>query len=98
MNTKSLQTLHEEYDKAKEDCQKYAKEDERIQVVFDELINTYALPPNYGLDNPDFRIKLQKLHMASAENFEKYMAARKAYEKAAEELVEAAQDVSDSAG
>ena len=91
MSKKSLQTIYEEYDKAKEDCRKYAEEDEKIQVDVDEIVRTCALPPNYGRDNPTFVVNLQKLRVASAENFEKYMTARKAYEKAAEELVEAVQ-------
>ena len=86
--TKSIEDIYKDYDKAKEDCRIYAEEDELLQKQVDELIRTNALPPNYGMDTPDFRNRLDALRIQSSENFNLYMKARKAYEKAADELIE----------
>ena len=79
--------LIDAYEKAKDEYQRLLDESKGILSAVDELVESNRTNP----DNPDnmmFREKLSVLRSKASENCEKFLAARKAYEDAAEALVE----------
>ena len=78
--------LLDAYDKAKDEYQGLLDESKEVLNAVDDLIDSNRR--EHGGDNQHFREKLKVLRLKSSENCEKCLSARRAYEKAAEDLVE----------